>query len=156
MRLVGASYAEPVGDAVGAPGRMAFTFEAVGAGTADIEFWYVRSFDDPPEPADRAEFEVRVGNAISVSELLARSPEEPVHVTGMLFDDGNGVRLCGVLAESFPPQCIGDAVVIANPGSIEAAFTSRADVRWTDSPHVLLGELVDGQFEIRADGPPPS
>jgi hypothetical protein len=33
----------------------------VGDGSAVIELWYVRSFDDPPEPADRAEFEVIVG-----------------------------------------------------------------------------------------------
>ena len=45
---------------VGAGGRQELTFEAVGVGTAEVSLWYVRSFDDPKEPADRAVFEVIV------------------------------------------------------------------------------------------------
>jgi hypothetical protein len=35
-------------------------FEATGEGSTVIQLWYIRSFDDPPEPADRAQFEVVV------------------------------------------------------------------------------------------------
>lgn len=152
VRLVRNVYVEPDTDLVGAPGRQELTFEAVGEGTAVVQLWYVRSFDDPPEPAELAEFEVSVGEAISVSELLGTAPEGPVYVTGMLFDDGGGLRLCGVLAESFPPQCIGEALVISNPEWIEAEFTEQAGVRWTDRPIVLFGELVDGEFKLPSAG----
>jgi inhibitor of cysteine peptidase len=154
VRFVSSVYVEPDTDLVGAAGRQELTFEAVGEGTAEIQLWYVRGFDDPPEPADRAQFEVAVGDVISVAELLADSPQDPVSVTGLLFDDGSGVRLCGVLAESFPPQCIGEAVVISNPETIEVEFTSEAGVRWTDRPVVLFGELVDGEFRLRVAGLP--
>lgn len=153
-RHVRSSYVEPDTDLVGAAGRQEITLEAVGDGTAVIRLWYVRPFDDPPEPADRAEFEVRVGNAISVSELLATSPEEPVYVSGILFDDGSGVRLCGALGESSPPQCIGESMVISNPEWVDVEFTSLANVRWTYRAVVLLGELDDGEFKLRLAGQP--
>lgn len=65
VRLVRDVYVEPDTDLVGAAGRQEFTFEGVGDGAAVIELWYVRSFDDPPEPADRAQFEVIVGTGSS-------------------------------------------------------------------------------------------
>ncbi len=154
VRLVSSFYVEPDTDLVGAGGRQELTFEAVGEGTAEIQLWYVREFDDPPEPADRAQFEVTVGDAISVADLLADPPQDPVYVTGLLFDDGSGLRLCGVLAESFPPQCIGEAVVVSNPEAIDVEFTSQSGVRWTDRPVVLFGELVDGEFRLRVAGLP--
>ncbi len=172
VRLVRNVYVEPDTDLVGAAGRQELSFEGVGDGSTFIQLWYVRSFDDPPEPADRAQFEVIVGtgdsgeavdpadidepvasipddeDAISVSELLATSPTGVVAVRGSLFDDGNGLRLCDALAESFPPQCPGDAVVISDPKVIEADFTVEADVRWTDRVVVLRGELIDGEFRV--------
>lgn len=65
VRLVDDVYIEPgtdLGDdaLVGAGGRQELTFEAVGEGTAELSLWYVRSFDDPMEPADRAVFEILV------------------------------------------------------------------------------------------------
>jgi len=154
VRHVRSAYVEPDTDLVGAAGRQEITFEAVGDGTAVIQLWYVRSFEDSPEPAGRAEFEVRVGKAISVSELLATSPDEPVYVTGILFDDGTGVRVCGVLGESSPPQCIGESIVISNPEWVDVEFTSLANVRWTYEAVVLIGELDDGDFRLRLAGQP--
>jgi predicted secreted protein len=61
VRLVEDRYVEPDTDLAGAPGHQELTFEAVGDGTASIELWYVRSFQDPPDPADRARFAVIVG-----------------------------------------------------------------------------------------------
>lgn len=60
VRLVGDVYVEPDTDLVGAAGRQELTFEAVGEGTAEVLLWYVREFDDPKEPADRARFEIVV------------------------------------------------------------------------------------------------
>lgn len=50
------------GGLVGAGGHQELTFEAVAPGTAEISLWYVRSFDDPKEPADRAAFSVVVAS----------------------------------------------------------------------------------------------
>lgn len=69
IRLVSDEYVAPDTEAdttladttlVGAGGRQELTFEAVGVGTAEVSLWYVRSFDDPKDPAERAVFEVVV------------------------------------------------------------------------------------------------
>ena len=56
VRFVDDVYVDPDTDLVGAAGRQELTFEAVGAGTAEISLWYVRTFEDPREPVDRARF----------------------------------------------------------------------------------------------------
>lgn len=61
VRLVDDVYVGPESDVVGMGGRQELTFEGVGEGSGAIELWYVRSFDDPLEPADRASFDVVVG-----------------------------------------------------------------------------------------------
>ena len=62
VRLVDEVYVAPDTDLVGAPGRQELTFEAVGEGTAELSLWYVRTFEDPKEPAERAVFEIVVGS----------------------------------------------------------------------------------------------
>ena len=172
VRLVEDVYVEADTDLVGAAGRQELTFEAVGDGSTFIQLWYVRLFDDPPEPADRAQFEVIVGtgnsgepidpgeidepdssipddeDAISVIQLVASAPEGAVVVRGLLFDDGSGLRLCDALAESFPPQCPGDFVVIANPGDVAADFSVEQGVRWTDRPVVVFGRMADSELTV--------
>ncbi|MDH3250286.1 MAG: protease inhibitor I42 family protein [Acidimicrobiia bacterium] len=172
VRLVRDLYVEPDTALVGAGGRQEMTFEAIGDGSTFIQLWYVRSFDDPPEPSDRAQFEVIVGtgdsgdavdpddvdepgstfpdeeDAISVVEFLAAAPQDPVPVRGLLFDDGSGLRLCDTLAESFPPQCPGDFVVIANPGDVVVDFNVEQGVRWADEPVVVLGRYGQGELIV--------
>lgn len=73
VRLVDDVYVAPeAADLAGAPGRQELTFEAVGEGATDLRLWYVRSFDDPPDPADRARFEVVV-----VADLTVRDDAGP-------------------------------------------------------------------------------
>lgn len=177
LTLVRNEYVEAESDLVGSGGRQELTFEAVGDGSTFIQLWYIRTFDDPPEPADRAQFEAIVGtgasgepvdagdvddpasstrddeDAMSVAELLSSSQQGPVSIRGSLFDDGTGLRLCDALAESFPPQCPEDFVFIANPEWVEADFTVEAGVRWTDRVVVLYGELIDGEFRLLSSGP---
>ena len=157
VRLVDDVYVEPNSDLVGAAGRQELTFEAVDDGSTFIQLWYVRPFDDPPEPADRAQFEVidepdstipDDEDAISVTEFLAAGPRDPVPVRGLLFDDGSGLRLCDALAESFPPQCPGDFVLIANPADGLADFTVEQGVRWTDRPVVVIGRYSEGELVV--------
>ena len=58
LALVDDDYIVPGSDAVGAPGKQELTFEAVGDGTTNIDLWYIRPFDSPPDPADMASFPV--------------------------------------------------------------------------------------------------
>jgi inhibitor of cysteine peptidase len=172
VRLVGDEYVAPDTDLVGAPGYQELTFVAVADGSTSVQLWYVRSFDDPLEPADRAQFEVIVGtgagdtpvpssdidepdsaipddeDAITVGELLAGEPTGEVVVAGSLFDDGTGLVLCEILAESYPPQCVGASVPIANPEDVGAELTEAEGVRWSDRVTVLLVRLVDGELQV--------
>jgi inhibitor of cysteine peptidase len=60
VTLVSTTYVEPDSGLVGAPGVQEFVFRATGPGTASIDLWYVRLFDDPLQPADEASFAVTV------------------------------------------------------------------------------------------------
>lgn len=163
-------YVPPDTDLIGAGGYEVLTFDAIGNGSTFIQLWYIRPFDDPPEPADRAQFEVIVGtgvpdqtvdpadidepvttvpddeNALTVPEIVALTG--PVTVRGLVLEDLAGMFICETLAESFPPQCGGTRVAIANPAAVDADFTQQAGVRWTDRPTVLAGEMVDGTLLV--------
>jgi len=70
--------------------------------------------------------------AVTIAELLATEPEGDVVVWALLFDDGSGLVLCGALAESFPPQCPGERVPVANPEAVGVELTAANGVRWSD------------------------
>ena len=61
LELVDERYETPDEGKVGAGGQPVFDFRAVGDGETLIRLWHVRPFDNPPDPADRAQFEVIVG-----------------------------------------------------------------------------------------------
>ena len=54
------------------------------------------------------------GPGLSVADALTHGPtDDLVTVTGALFVDADGtVRLCDAIAESFPPQCGGERIVV--------------------------------------------
>ena len=150
LELVDDVYVAPDTDLVGTPGHQELTFRAVGDGSTFIQLWYVRPFDDPPAPDARAQYEVVVGtgvpagtvdpsagdepvddvtpddeSAIDVLELVTTAPTGEVVVRTLLYDDGTGLVMCEVMAESFPPQCLGQQVEIVNPEAVDADFTGR-------------------------------
>ena len=49
--------------------------------------------------------ETRPEETVSVDAALSAEPDERVVVRGGLIADGERVRLCAALAESYPPQC---------------------------------------------------
>jgi hypothetical protein len=61
-----------------------------------------------------ADGEPAVGSGLSVAQALThRATDDLVSVAGSLFVDPDGtVRLCDAIAESFPPQCGGDRIVV--------------------------------------------
>ena len=53
-----------------------------------------------------------VGPGISIVEAFASNLEGPLLVNGHLHVQNDQVRLCELLAESFPPQCGGMSLVV--------------------------------------------
>ena len=175
VELVSDTYEAPDTDLAGAPGLQRMVFEATGDGSTFIQLWYIRSFDNPPDPTDRAQFEVVVGSgdpsetipsadidepvegipddedAIDIETLMDQSPAGNVIVLTVVFDDGSGMVMCEALAESFPPQCPGRKVAIENPEVVQAVpLTEEGQVQWSDRPVLLYGSLGDAGFRVIA------
>ncbi len=172
LEIIGDRYEADETDLIGSGGRQVFDFRALSDGSTFIQLWYIRSFDDPPEPAAHAQFEVIVGtgvpdgtvdpadidqpadpapddeSAISVAELIAGGDATDVVVRSVLFDDGTGLVMCGALAESFPPQCPGYRVPIANPEAVNVDFSQQGGISWTDAVVVLTGTMSNGTFTV--------
>ncbi len=159
------SYEEPDTDLVGAPGTEVFTFEAIRDAEI-LRLEYIRSFDDPVIPEQVVEFIIRVDDApyppedvqppstssaiapIEVAELLQGSATTDVSVIGFVVIDAAGARLCEALAESFPPQCGGPAVVITNPDALTITLEQEQSVRWTNERVRLDGTYDGAQFTL--------
>jgi inhibitor of cysteine peptidase len=61
--LVSSEYDAPDTSLVGAGGVEVFVFEGASAGSGELRLEYVRSFEDPPVPAETAEFQVQVAGS---------------------------------------------------------------------------------------------
>jgi hypothetical protein len=75
------------------------------------------------------------GPGLSVAEALTHGPtDDLVTVTGALFVDVDGtVRLCDAIAESFPPQCGGDRIVVEGLDlAAVAGLQTEGDVSWAE------------------------
>jgi predicted secreted protein len=159
------TYLEPDTDLVGAPGTDVFNFEAI-SGAEVLRLEYVRSFEDPAIPERVIEYIIRVDEApwppedvqppatssaiapIEVAELLEGSSPTDASVVGFVIVNDRGARLCEALAESFPPQCGGSAVVIANPDALTVALEQEQGVRWTNERVRLDGTYDGTQFTL--------
>jgi hypothetical protein len=86
------------------------------------------------------------GPGLSVADALTHGPtDDIVQVTGALFVNADGtVLLCDAIAESFPPQCGGNRIVVEglDLSSVDGMQT-EGDVRWAESV-TLLGSIEAG------------
>ena len=111
--------------------------------------------DEPPllpgEPGDGADPGVVTpldGGGLSVADVVSTDIDGGFAITGFYFEDDRGLRLCDLLAESFPPQCGGaeipfeDRAGVVDPDDL----ASSQGVTWSDLPIVVVGEVVDGVF----------
>lgn len=83
------------------------------------------------------------GLGLSVPEALAHGlTDDLVTVTGALFVDADGtVRLCDAIAESFPPQCGGDRIVVTGLDLASVPDLQEENgVRWAESA-TLFGSV---------------
>ena len=60
IELVSDDFQAPDTDLVGAGGIEVFVFEATAPGAGELRLEYVRSFDDPPVPAEVVEYQLQV------------------------------------------------------------------------------------------------
>ena len=80
---------------------------------------------------------------LTVAQALGHGPtDDIVLVSGALFVDADGtVRLCDAIAESFPPQCGGERIVVEGLDLRSVAGLQEANgVRWADAV-TLLGSV---------------
>lgn len=86
-----------------------------------------------------------VGEGLTVEEALATDAEGVIAVQGFIVSDASGIRLCGVLAESMPPQCGGASVQVSDLATVDPDdLTSAQGVTWSDQPVTILGEIIEG------------
>ena len=89
------------------------------------------------------------GPGISIEEALAADTGEMLLVNGNLLADGDEVRLCYALAESFPPQCGGPSLDVEGIKLEEVdGLITEGDVSWTDRPIQLLGIVEDETLTV--------
>ena len=97
--------------------------------------------DDSPADDD--------GAVVFIDDALASDSDEPLVVSGNLLAQGDDVRLCSALAESFPPQCGGSSLVVEGLVLEEVdGLVTEGDVSWTDRPIELRGVVSDGTLTV--------
>lgn len=90
-----------------------------------------------------------VEGGISVGEALAFDGSEVVAVGGFVVSVDGEARMCSLLAESFPPQCGGESLIIANPEAlVDLPLVEEGAVQWSDATVVLLGSIDDGVLTV--------
>ena len=88
------------------------------------------------------------GGGLGIGDVLASDIDGGFAITGFYFRDDRGLRLCELLAESFPPQCGGaeipfdDGAGVVDPDDLD----SSQGVTWSNLPIVVVGEVVNGVF----------
>lgn len=73
----------------------------------------------------------------TVGEALETEDPNPLHVSGLLLNDGSGWRLCDAVLESMPPQCGDPALGVVGVDEAEFGFEEAAGVRWYEDATVV-------------------
>jgi len=86
-----------------------------------------------------------VGPGISITEALTSNLTGPLLVNGYLHVHNDQVRLCEVLAESFPPQCGGRFLAVKGLDLVTMdGLTKEGSVTWSEQFVQVLG-TVEGE-----------
>jgi inhibitor of cysteine peptidase len=170
VNLVDHRYVAPDSDLVGAAGTEVWEFSAGPEGAGILRLEYIRSFDDLPVPDRVFELVVRIDGAewpppggsvpttgtatapTEIGDLLSSTASRDVIVRGAIVWTEIDARLCEALAESFPPQCAGASVVIADPDELDVELSEAQGVRWTDLPIELAAHFDGTRLVIGAIG----
>lgn len=79
---------------------------------------------------------------LTVEQAAAARTTQPLTVVGTLLVNGDEVRLCGLVAESFPPQCPSRFLLVEgyDPAAGEG-LTREGTIAWIDRPVELRGRI---------------
>lgn len=78
---------------------------------------------------------------LTIGEALERGSGHDVAVRGTLHVQGDEVRLCDGLAESYPPQCPGRYLVLQGADLAHADLAREGEVAWGEEPTTVRGTL---------------
>ncbi len=87
------------------------------------------------------------GGGLTVEEAIASDLDGPLMVKGALVVERDQVRLCGALAESYPPQCGGPWLRVVGIDLAEFDLESASGVSWNENVS-LLGTVDDGVIRV--------
>ena len=115
----------------------------------------------PPAPADAkggmspSAGAAVPGGGLSIEEAIASELPGPLMVTGYLVvEGGDSVRLCSMLAESYPPQCGGPSLTVIGldlesvQGLTKPDDPELAESAWSEEPVSVLGDVDDGVITV--------
>lgn len=107
----------------------------------------------PPNQGDEPVGSAGFGeDGVPVADAARYEGAGPVVLSGYFVAEGSSARLCSALAESFPPQCGGSSIVIANPDAISGvALIEEGQTQWSDGFIMVAGEVSDGVFTISVE-----
>ena len=89
------------------------------------------------------EFASAVGPGLTVREALDSTLDQFLLVNGFLVADEENVYLCALLAESYPPRCGGDRLLVEGLDLDQmTGLDSQGGVKWSPVPIQLLGTVA--------------
>ncbi len=90
-----------------------------------------------------------VGPGLSVREALDSRLNQPLLVNGFVVARDGFTRLCSTLAESYPPQCGGDSLVLEglDLASLDELDTAQG-VTWSNETRQVLGRVSNGVLTV--------
>ena len=104
---------------------------------------------ETPQEGDTSPGGFVVDGGLTIPEAIAYKGNEIIAVQGFVYRSGETNALCELLAESYPPQCGGESLVIANPEATnDIALTEAEGIRWSEDYVTVFGRLADGVLTI--------
>ena len=83
-----------------------------------------------------------VGPGLSIGEASSSDLDGPLLINGHLIVLDGEVRLCELLAESFPPQCAGKSFVVEGLDlTTMVGLKTEGSVTWSDQLVQVLGSV---------------
>jgi len=103
----------------------------------------------PPQGGDTSSDGFVVDGGLTIPEALAYEGDEIIAVQGFVHRTEETDALCELLAESYPPQCGGEMLAIANPEATNDMVLIEAEgVQWSEDYVTVFGRLTDGVLTI--------
>ncbi len=88
-------------------------------------------------------------DGLSVSEAIGYEGAQPVAVYGYVVRTSDATQLCEALAQSYPPQCSGASLALANPDATDGLpLVEDGDVQWSPDIVILIGTVTGNELTI--------